>query len=50
VLSSITQGVQITADVDPVQVQKTIDTMAELGLIRGRFDARGILKLEWPGI
>jgi len=50
VLSSITQGVEITADVDPVQVQKTIDAMAELGLIRGRFDAWKILKLEWPGL
>lgn len=50
VFSSITQGVEITADVDPVQVQRTIDAMAELGLIRGRFEAGRILKLEWPGI
>jgi NitT/TauT family transport system substrate-binding protein len=48
VLASLTRGLEVTTSVEPLQVQKTIDYMAGLGLIRTRFDAQTILKLNWP--
>jgi hypothetical protein len=39
---------EITEDVDPIQVQRTIDYMSALGMIRSRFDSKMILKLDWP--
>jgi NitT/TauT family transport system substrate-binding protein len=47
-LASLTRGLEITEDVDPIQVQRTIDYMSALGMIRSRFDSKMILKLDWP--
>jgi NitT/TauT family transport system substrate-binding protein len=47
-LASITRGLDITTKIDPQQVQKTIDFMYSQGLLRNRFEAQKILKLDWP--
>ena len=48
VLASLTRGLEVTTSVEPIQVQRMIDYMVALGLIRSRFDAQTILKLNWP--
>lgn len=43
ILTSLTESMICTTDIDPLQVQQTIDYLHELGYIRTRFDAARIL-------